>query len=89
MDKFLHVLHSVAFPEPSKDWDYGNSGSIHTYERQWLKFRLEVIFMTVLHTLENLLMAVPVVWICSKVVNYHETLPYTTVMEDQTYATAR
>lgn len=89
MEKFLHILHTVAFPEASIDWDYGNTGTLETYRRQWDLFKWENVFMLTLHTLENILMAVPVVYICSNVVNYHETLPYTTKLEKGAYSTAR
>ena len=89
MEKFLHILHTIAFPEASVDWDYGSAGTLETYRRQWEAFKKENIFMVVLHTVENLLMAVPVFFICSNVVSYHRTLPYTTDREEEAYNTAR
>jgi len=88
MEKFLHILHTVAFPESSVDWDYGNTGTLETYKRQWEAFKRENIFMLALFTIENILMTVPVFFICTKVINYHLSLPYTIEIENGAYDTA-
>ena len=71
------------------DWDYGNEGSLEDYKKQWEAFKHENIFMVGLFTVENILMAVPVVFICSNVISYHDSLPYTIEIENEAYETAR
>ena len=88
MEQFLHVLHTIAFPEASVDWDH-KLGSLEDYKKQWEAFKHENIFMVGLFTVENILMGVPVVYICSNVIQYHESLPYTIAIEKEAYETAR
>jgi len=71
------------------DWDHGNEATLEVYKKQWDAFRNENIFMISLFTVENILMAVPVVFICSNVIRYHESLPYTIPIENEAYETAR
>ena len=71
------------------DWDHGNEGTLEDYKKQWEAFKQENIFMVALFTVENILMTVPVVYICSNVIRYHESLPYTIAIEKEAYETAR
>ena len=89
MEQLLHILHTAAFPEASVDWDYGSTGTLEIYRSQWEAFRQENLFMLALHTVENFLMTIPLVVICSNVINYHKTQPYTSELEKETYNTAR
>ena len=89
MERFLHILHTVAFEETSRDWDYGSTGTLEVYQQQWRSFKYEQSFMILVHLVENLLMAVPVITISSNVIAYHESLPYTTKLEKEAYATAK
>ena len=75
--RLIHCLNGLLVPIIWKDWDErDNKPENDFYPREWEKVRQEYRFLTTLFCLENILLCIPLVHTCARIIyRYHILVP--------------
>ena len=71
---FLRILSSVLVPEVLTDWDDRADHGRNHYSQQWRGVRREYGGLTLLYSLENLLLSLPLLYTSARILIRHSVL---------------
>ncbi len=69
--RLLHVVSCLAFPSVYRDWDDRRTEDAVAYAKRWSRVRREQRIMTLWHLAANLVLIVPLIYTCSKIISRH------------------
>merc|ERR1712083_407322 len=83
--RFIHAFTSLLGPTLWRDWDFPIKNTRQEYQNLWRKARKEYLHMSILFLLENLILLVPLLYTCTRVLQHHAGLQYP-LQEEQVVA---
>ena len=77
----LRILSSMLAPEIWTDWDseihrrnYTKVGRGNYYTSEWVRVRREYGYLTIIYSLENILLSLPLLYTCARLMHRHTIL---------------
>ena len=72
--KMLHIVSCLTFPSIYRDWDFKRSEDLDHYEQKWKEVKYEHKVMTIWHACVNVVLSLPMIYTCIKVIIHHRLL---------------
>ena len=70
----LRILSSVLVPEVLTDWDERADHGRNYYSAQWRRVRREYAVLTVIYSLENIILSLPLLYTSARILIRHSVL---------------